>query len=48
MTDTVIRAGVPDDIDAMVDGHNELGVGFWSAIGFTVPAHEDRRCSSLV
>jgi ribosomal protein S18 acetylase RimI-like enzyme len=35
-------------IDAMVDGNNELGVGFWSAIGFTVPAHEDRRFSSLV
>lgn len=48
MTDTVIRAGVPDDIDATADGDSELGVGFWSAIGFTVPAHEDPRFSSLV
>lgn len=35
-------------LDAMVDGHNELGVAFWSAIGFTVLAPEDRRFSSLV
>jgi ribosomal protein S18 acetylase RimI-like enzyme len=34
-------------IDAMVDGNNELGVRFWSAIGFTVLAPEDRRFSSL-
>jgi ribosomal protein S18 acetylase RimI-like enzyme len=35
-------------IDAMVDGNNDLGVSFWSAIGFTVLAPEDRRFSSLV
>ncbi len=35
-------------LDAMVDGHNDLGVSFWSAIGFTVLAPEDRRFSSLV
>jgi ribosomal protein S18 acetylase RimI-like enzyme len=35
-------------LDAMVDGDNELGVGFWSAIGFTVLAPEDRRFCSLV
>jgi hypothetical protein len=35
-------------IDAMVDGNNDLGVNFWSAVGFTVLAHADRRFSSLV
>jgi ribosomal protein S18 acetylase RimI-like enzyme len=35
-------------LDAMVDGNNELGVAFWSALGFTVLAPEDRRFSSLV
>jgi len=35
-------------LDAMVDGHNDLGVSFWSAVGFTVLAPEDRRFSSLV
>jgi ribosomal protein S18 acetylase RimI-like enzyme len=35
-------------MDAMVDGNNDLGVSFWSAAGFTVLAHEDRRFSSLI
>jgi ribosomal protein S18 acetylase RimI-like enzyme len=35
-------------LDAMVDGHNDLGVAFWSGIGFTVLAPEDRRFSSLI
>ena len=35
-------------IDAMVDGNNGAGVSFWSALGFTVLAPEDRRFSSRV
>ena len=35
-------------LDAMVDGNNELGVAFWSALGFTVLAPEDLRFCSLV
>jgi ribosomal protein S18 acetylase RimI-like enzyme len=35
-------------IDAMVDGHNDAGLGFWSGIGFTVLAPDDLRFSSLV
>jgi ribosomal protein S18 acetylase RimI-like enzyme len=35
-------------LDAMVDGGNDVGIGFWSSVGFTVLAPEDRRFSSPV
>jgi len=35
-------------LDAMVDNDNELGRGFWSAIGFTTGESDDRRWTSPV
>jgi len=35
-------------VDAMVDGGNDVGISFWSSVGFTVLAPGDRRFSSPV